>query len=114
MHFSTDSFWQQRQELGEFSTTGLERRLYNLLEQQLLFLTLSQRDPYLVLIAFDCGIWSTLTNLNQRINWDVLRKTVGRRTLKLVKRVCKRQALAGRCFLIENPVERSVGFLMAF
>ena len=45
---------------------------------ELLWRTLDEHDPLLTLIAFDCRLWSTLTNLSQHIDWHRLRQTVGR------------------------------------
>lgn len=69
--------------------------------EQLLFDTLEHHNPYCLIIAFDCRIWSLLTNLNGNIDWDTLRKTYGKRTLKLI--VCQIQSNKGRYFLLENP-----------
>ena len=39
---------------------------------------LRQHRPFLVLLAFDCRIWSLLTNLSPGLDWAKLRYTVGR------------------------------------
>ena len=79
---------------------------YDLLSKEgekLLFQTLDEHDPLLVTIAFDCRMWSLLTNLNPEGEWEQLRRTIGRKTLRLVKRICKHQHQRGRYFLVENP-----------
>ena len=70
---------------------------------ELLWRTLDEHDPLLTLIAFDCRLWSTLTNLSQHIDWHRLRQTVGRKTLELVKAIAKRRHERGRYYLLENP-----------
>ena len=72
--------------------------------QALLWKTLAIHQPFLVLIAFDCRIWSLLTNMSPSVNWELLRKTVGKKTLKLVKDICKYQHDHNRYFLLENPL----------
>ena len=60
-------------------------------------------DPYLILIAFPCKFWSLLSNLNPTVDWEKIRKTLGRETLKLVVDVCIYQHQRGRYYLLENP-----------
>ena len=64
---------------------------------------LDQHRPYLVIIAFDCRIWSALTNMSPWKDWAALRRGLGKRTLQLVLRICRRQRRAGRYYLLENP-----------
>ena len=56
--------------------------------EQLVFNTLEQHDPYLTVVAFDCRIWTLMTNMNQGVDWQRLRETVGRLTLRRVKKIC--------------------------
>ena len=75
--------------------------------QRLLWNTLKQHRPYLVILAFDCRIWSLLNNLThgehgqERVRH--LRATIGARTLHLVVRICLFQNAKGRYYLVENP-----------
>ena len=71
--------------------------------EKLLFQTLDEHDPLLVTIAFDCRMWSILTNMNPEGEWEQLRRTVGRMALRLVKRICKHRHQRGPYFLVENP-----------
>ena len=75
--------------------------------QHLLWRTLEEHDPYLVLIAFDCRLWSLLNNLCQQkehVDWvDFQRDTIGRRTIRLVVSVCLHRHQRGRYYLVENP-----------
>ena len=78
---------------------------YDLLSSRgegLLWTVLHERKPYLVLIAFDCRIWSLLTNLSPSRNWEQLRSTLDRRTLMLIARICFFQHFQGR--YLENPL----------
>ena len=84
---------------------------YDLLSKtgrQLLWNVLVKRKPFLVLIAFDCRIWSIMTNMNPEVAWAELRKTVGLQTLRLVRDVCRYQCEHGRFYLysrkIHNPL----------
>lgn len=72
--------------------------------QGYVFNTLRCHRPFLVLIAFDCRIWSLLCNLSSGVDWDYLRSTIGRKTLELVRDICKYQFQQGRFYLVENPV----------
>lgn len=69
----------------------------------LVFNTLEQHDPYLTVVAFDCRIWTLMTNMNQGVDWQRLRETVGRLTLRRVKKICLHRASRGRFYLVENP-----------
>ena len=75
--------------------------------QRLLWRTLHEHRPYLVIIAFDCRIWSLLNNLCSATGHssflEFLRSTVGKQTLKLVVSICKHQHKQFRYYLIENP-----------
>ena len=71
--------------------------------QRLLWQVLTEQNPYLVVVAFDCRIWSLLTNLNPNTDWDALRQTVGIQVLRLVARICRHRHRCGRYFLIEQP-----------
>ena len=71
--------------------------------KQLLFNVLREHKPFLLLMAFDCRIWSLMTNMSPWFDWDSLRNTIGRKTLKLVVEACLEQHAAGRYFLLENP-----------
>ena len=64
---------------------------------------LQEHRPYLVLLAFDCRIWSPLNNLNVSPHLQQARWKVGRLTLKRVVAWCMRQHRAGRYYLVENP-----------
>lgn len=71
--------------------------------EELLFRVLREHKPFLLMIAFDCRIWSLMTNMSPWLDWDQIRSTVGRKTLRLIARACKFQHDAGRYFLVENP-----------
>lgn len=71
--------------------------------QALVWGTLEMHDPYLPLIAFDCRLWSALTNLSQHIDWDQLCRTIGKRTLELVKAIAVHRHRVGKFYLLENP-----------
>ena len=71
--------------------------------RRLLYQVLDDHLPYLVLIAFDCRIWSLLTNMSPGHPWANLRETIGKVTLKLIVKICKIQHRRGRYYLIENP-----------
>ena len=71
--------------------------------QKLIWQTLDEHDPYLTLIAFDCRLWTTLTNLSQHIDWNRLRETVGKKTLKLVFDIAMHRHRRGKYYLLENP-----------
>ena len=71
--------------------------------QKLLWDTLEHHRPFLVVIAFDCRIWSLLTNLSPDQDWEKLRRTIGERTLDLVVAICIFQEKNGRYYLVENP-----------
>ena len=71
--------------------------------QALVWQTLEQHDPYLTMIAFDCRLWTTLTNLSQHIDWNKLRQTVGKQTLRLVYDIAKSRNDKGKYYLLENP-----------
>ena len=65
--------------------------------------TLVHHKPFMVVIAFDCRIWSLLTNMNPTVDWERLRRSIGLRTLKLVEDICEHQHRSGRFYLVENP-----------
>ena len=44
-----------------------------------------------------------MTNMNQGVDWQRLRETVGRLTLRRVKKICLHRASRGRFYLVENP-----------
>ena len=52
-----------------------------------------EHKPYLALIAFDCRIWSLLTNCNPDTDWEALRDGLGKETLKLIVQIL----LLARC-----------------
>ncbi len=70
---------------------------------KLIWNTLTTHRPFLVIVAFDCRIWSLLTNCNPGTDWDGMRESVGRRTLQLVSSICQFQHDSGRFYLVENP-----------
>eukprot|EP00435_Cladocopium_sp_Y103_P025818 s3297_g6.t1 len=80
---------------------------YDLLSRrgrQLIKNVLDKHRPYLVVIAFDCRIWSLLNNLqSDPAVLQQLRETIGRRTLLLVLFICKYQDDHLRYYLVENP-----------
>ena len=45
---------------------------------------LTEHKPLLVVIAFDCRIWSLLTNLSPHFHWEEIRQGQGRAVLRLV------------------------------
>ena len=66
--------------------------------------TLQQHRPFLVVVAFDCRIWTIMTNMNLNVDWDAERIRIGLPTLRIVVLICKIQHEAGRFYLVENPV----------
>ena len=64
---------------------------------------LDERNPFLVLIAFDCKFWSLLTNLRPPIDWEHWRETLGAKALQLVVSICLKQHAEQRYYLVENP-----------
>ena len=79
---------------------------YDLLSRagrKLIMNVLDQHDPVLTLVAFDCRMWSLLTNMNPHQDWEELRETLGRATLKLVAGICRHRHQRGRYYLLENP-----------
>ena len=77
--------------------------LFSQVGKSWLFRVLHEHKPFLLMIAFDCRMWSLMTNMSPWLDWDQLRSTVGRRTLLLVVAICVVQHRAGRYFLVENP-----------
>ena len=79
---------------------------YDLLSKsgiQMLWDVLRQHRPVLILIAFDCRIWSLLTNCNPGTDWELLRSTLGKKTLDLIAQLCIWQDQHGAYYLLENP-----------
>lgn len=72
--------------------------------QRLLFAALKGHNPFLAVIAFDCRIWSLLTNSSPGADWERLRQTIGRGVLRLVVAVAQHRFQRGRCFPVEQPV----------
>ena len=68
------------------------------------FQVLQHHRPFLTIIAFDCRIWSIMTNMTPDDRWQFLRKTVGLKTLRLVRDICKYQFNHARFYLVENPI----------
>lgn len=66
--------------------------------------TLQQHRPFLVVLAFDCRIWTVMTNMNPDVDWETARQKIGLPTLRIVVLICKIQHEAGRFYLVENPV----------
>jgi len=56
--------------------------------EKLLFNILVDHDPVLTIIAFDCRIWSVMTNMCPTIDWESLRETAGIQVLRLVRKIC--------------------------
>lgn len=70
----------------------------------MLFETLRAHRPYCVIVAFDCKLWSLLSNLKSDPEiLQEMRETIGRKSLKLVVEICIWQHDHGRFFLVENP-----------
>ena len=79
---------------------------YDLLKESgksLLARTLDEHDPFLTVIAFDCRIWSLMCNMNHTIDWESLRSSVGRKTIRMVLWICRHRHQRGRYYLVENP-----------
>ena len=79
---------------------------YDLLSKsgiQMLWDVLRQHRPVLILIAFDCRIWSLLTNCNPGTDWELLRSTLGKKTLDLIAQLCIWQDQHGAYYVLENP-----------
>lgn len=79
---------------------------YDLLKKagrELVARTLEEHDPFLTVIAFDCRIWSLMCNMNHTIDWEALRSSVGRETIRLVRWICWHRHQRGRYYLVENP-----------
>ena len=45
-----------------------------------------------------------MTNMTPNRRWDFLRQTIGVKTLRLVRDICKYQHEHGRFYLVENPL----------
>ena len=105
---------------GSFGTTTMGAAQYGLTNSQpmdkidgydlltregraLVWNVLVEHEPFLVLIAFDCRIWSLLTNLSPDAGWEEIRESLGRDTLHFIVKVCKFQDSRGRYYLLENP-----------
>ena len=71
--------------------------------KQLLWDILDKQDPWLTIIAFDCRIWSVMTNMNPDVDWENLRQTLGREVLRLVRAICLHRHKRGRFVLVEQP-----------
>eukprot|EP00435_Cladocopium_sp_Y103_P027053 s1186_g6.t1 len=83
---------------------------YDLLSKadiKMLWDVLQQHRPVLILIAFDCRIWSLLTNCNPETDWEWLRSTLGKKTLELLVQLCIWQDQHGAYYLLENPAGSS-------
>ena len=97
------------EEFGWTCTQPMDKEFgdqYDLLKpeaERQLFEALEQQDPYLTVIAFPCWMFSVMANMNKGIDWESLRKTVGRKLLRLVKKICLHRMQRGRYFLVENP-----------
>lgn len=79
---------------------------YDLLKKagrELVARTLEEHDPFLTVIAFDCRIWSLMCNMNHTIDWEALRSSIGRETIRLVRWICWHRHQRGRYYLVENP-----------
>ena len=59
-------------------------------------------QPFLVIIAFPCTAWSSLSNFKP-LEQRVYEQTLANRHLSFVRRVCALQVEAGRHYLLENP-----------
>ena len=70
--------------------------------RKLIMNVLDQHDPVLTLVAFDCRTWSLLTNMNPHQDWEELRETLGRATLKFLAGICQHRHQRGRYYLLEN------------
>eukprot|EP00959_Pyramimonas_sp_CCMP1952_P400826 8398925-Pyramimonas_sp.AAC.1 len=71
--------------------------------EDLLFEILDEHDPHLTITAFDCRIWSVMTNMCPTVDWETLRGAHGVRVLMLVKRICLHRYKRHRYFLAEQP-----------
>ena len=67
--------------------------------RRLVWNVLVTHRPYLVILAFPCGLWSILANLLPGKDWEALRKILGKRTLRFVYGICRFQHARGRRYL---------------
>ena len=66
-------------------------------------LVLDETDPYLVILAFPCNVWSNLMNLNPMTDVEKLRDEAKILVLFAIE-VAEHRMKKGRHFLMENPV----------
>ena len=64
---------------------------------------LDETDPYLVILAFPCNVWSNLMNLNPMTDIEGLREAARVLVLFAIE-VAEHRMKKGRHFLMENPV----------
>ena len=65
-------------------------------------LVLKQTKPYLLVLAFPCGPWSLLMNLNPKVNVELIRAKA-RELVDFAVEMAWDQLAGGRHFLLENP-----------
>ena len=77
--------------------------LLNSSKQREVLEQLDKEDPYLLVVAFPCGPWSSLSNFKDldRKEWE---QSEAFKHLQFVKRLCYSQLKRGRHYLIENPL----------
>lgn len=63
---------------------------------------LDQEDPYFLVLAFPCGFWSPLMNLNGPKDFEQRRK-VALTLVKFAFKMAERQIARGRHVVLENP-----------
>ena len=77
--------------------------LLNPAKQREVLEQLEKEDPYMLVIAFPCGPWSSLSNFKDadRKEWE---QSEAFKHLQFVRRLCYSQLKRGRHYLIENPL----------
>lgn len=82
-------------------STGFDFRLPSAREQALRMI--KQKKPYVVILAFPCGPWSPLQNLNPAKDLDE-KRAEGVTLIRFAVEVALLQLAGRRHFLVENPV----------
>ena len=69
-------------------------------------LVLRQTKPYLLVLAFPCGPWSLLMNLNPNVNVEEIR-AIAKELVDFAAEMAWEQLASGRHFMLENPLTSS-------
>ena len=69
-------------------------------------LVLRQTKPYLLVLAFPCGPWSLLMNLNPNVNVEKIR-AMAKELVDFAAEMAWEQLASGRHFMLENPLTSS-------